>query len=219
MLNFMSMILFLAIILHITHIQLYVYIVDVYFELIPLGQWLFVFDCNITQWYCNVQTDNLAPLYVVLTGLLLCAVDATITWTLPSPQRGPLGNSDPSVRTTFKDLNGLSPESRLEWDFTLSGESLIRVSWKRGANDIIGSKASSGAVSLLVAFQGHFNISSNNRATLIIYNTTAVDGKEITCIVVTDLRSWNDVISVVIKGECLFCCFTISMYMYIYVYA
>ena len=96
----------------------------------------------------------------------------------------------------------------MEWDFTLSGESLIRVSWKRGANDIIGDKTASGAVTLFPAFQGQFSISPNDPATLVIHNTTAADGKEITCTVITSLRNWNDVISVVIKGECSFCCFT-----------
>ena len=82
------------------------------------------------------------------------------------------------------------------------------MSWKRGANDIIGTKTASGAVTIFPAFQGHFSISPNDPATLVIHNTTAAEGKEITCTVITDLRSWNDVISVVIKGECSFCCFT-----------
>ena len=160
--------------------------------------------------------DNLAPLYVVSTGHSLCAVDATITWTLPSPQRGPLSNLDSSIRTTLKVFDGRSPELHLEWDFTLSGESLVRVSWNRGTNERIGSKASSGVVTLIPAFQGQFNISPNDPATLIIYNTTAVDGEEITCSVVTDVNTWNDVILVVIKGKCSFCCFTLSMHMYGY---
>ena len=96
----------------------------------------------------------------------------------------------------------------LEWDFTLSGESLIRVSWERGANDIIGAKTASGAVTLFPAFQGQFSISPNDPATLVIHNSAAAEGKEITCTVTTDLRDWNDVISVVIKGECSFFCFT-----------
>ena len=148
-----------------------------------------------------VQTDNLASLYVVFTGHFLCAVDATITWILPSPQRGPLSIADSSVRTTLKVFDARSPELHLEWDFTLSGESLIRVSWKRGANERIGTKASSGAVTLYSVFQGQFNISPDNRALLIIYNTTAADGEKITCSVVTDLSTWDDVILVVIKGE------------------
>ena len=100
----------------------------------------------------------------------------------------------------------------MEWDFTLSGESLIRVSWKIGANDIIGAKTAAGAVTLFPAFQGQFSISPNDPATLVIYNTTAADGKEITCTVTTDVRDWNDVISVIIKGECSFCCFTKCIY-------
>ena len=96
----------------------------------------------------------------------------------------------------------------MEWDFTLSGESLFRVSWKIDGSDLIGTKTASGVVTLFPVFQGQFSISSNDRATLIIHNTTAADGKEITCIVSTDVRDWSDVISVVIKGECSFCCFT-----------
>ena len=97
----------------------------------------------------------------------------------------------------------------MEWDFTLSGEVLSFVSWSRGATDKIGTKASSGAVTLLPAFQGQFNISPNDRATLIIYNTTAADGEKITCRVVTDRNIWDDAILVVIKGECSFCWFTL----------
>ena len=49
MLNFMRMILLLTIFLHIMYVQLHDYedIVNVYFELIPLGKWLFVFDYNM----------------------------------------------------------------------------------------------------------------------------------------------------------------------------
>ena len=140
-----------------------------------------------------------------------------MTWTLPSPQRGPLSNSDGSVRTTVKVFDGRSPELRLEWDFTLSGEVLSFVSWKRGAKENIGTKPSSGAVTLSPAFQGQFNISPNDRATLIIYNTTAADGEKITCRVVTNKNIWEDVILVVIKGECSFSWFT--LYMHVYVYA
>ena len=45
----MRMILLLTIFLHIMYVQLheYEYIVNVYFELIPFGKWLFVFDHNI----------------------------------------------------------------------------------------------------------------------------------------------------------------------------
>ena len=31
----------------------YEYIVNVYFEFIPLGKWLFVFDCNIMILQCS----------------------------------------------------------------------------------------------------------------------------------------------------------------------
>ena len=144
-------------------------------------------------------------MHVILTGHFLCAVDATITSTLPSPQRGPLSVSDVSVRTQVKVFDGRSPELRLEWDFTLSGEVFSFVSWKRGAIENIGAKASSGAVTLFLASQGRFNISLNDRATLIIYNTTAADGEKFTCRVVAGMNIWEDVILVVIKGECSFC--------------
>ena len=156
-------------------------------------------------------------MHVVLIGHFLCAVDATITWTLPSPQHGPLSVSDALVRTTLKVFDGRSPELRLEWDFTLDGVALSFVSWNIGATGQIGSKTSSGAVTLLPAFQGQFNISPNDRATLIIYNTTAADGEKITCRVVAGVNIWEDVILVVIKGECTFCWFT--LYMHVYVYA
>ena len=96
----------------------------------------------------------------------------------------------------------------MEWDFTLFGESLTRVSWEIGSNNIIGNKAASGTVTLFQVFKGQFSISPNDPATLIIHNATAADGKKITCRVATDVRDWNDIISVVIKGECSFCCFT-----------
>ena len=96
----------------------------------------------------------------------------------------------------------------MEWDFTLSGESLIRVSWEIESNNIIGTKTASGAVTLFPVFKGQFNISPNDRATLIIHNATAADGKKIMCLVTFSVRDWNDIISVVIKGECSFCCFT-----------
>ena len=156
-------------------------------------------------------------MHVVLIGHFLCAVDATITWTLPSPKRGPLTTSDSTVRTTLKVFDGRSPELRLEWDFTLDGVALSFVSWNRVATGQIGSKTSSGAVTLLPAFQGQFNISPNDRATLIIYNTTAADGEKFTCRVVAGMNIWEDVILVVIKGECSFCWFT--LYMHVYVYA
>ena len=55
MLNFMRIILLLTIFLHIMYVQLYEceYIVNVYFELVLLGKWLFVFDCNIKILQCS----------------------------------------------------------------------------------------------------------------------------------------------------------------------
>ena len=105
----------------------------------------------------------------------------------------------------------------MEWNFTLSGVVLSFVAWNIDGTVNIGSKAPSGAVTLLPAFQGQFNISPNDRATLIIYNTTAADGEKITCRVVAGVNIWEDVILVVIKGECTFCWFT--LYMHVYVYA
>ena len=127
-----------------------------------------------------------------------------------------MGTSDLLARTTVKVFDGRSPELRLEWDFTLSGEVLSFVTWKRGANEKIGTKPLSGAVELSVASQGQFHISANDCATLIIYNTTAADGEKITCRVVTNMSVWEDVILVVIKGECSFCWFTLYMPMYVY---
>ena len=106
----------------------------------------------------------------------------------------------------------------MEWDFTLSGESLFRLSWKIDSIDLIGTRTASGVVTLFPVFQGQFSISPNDRATLIIHNTTAADGKEITCTVTTDVRDWSDVISVVIEGECSFCCFTECINVYVHVY-
>ena len=105
----------------------------------------------------------------------------------------------------------------MEWNFTLDGVVLSFVAWNRGTTEKIGSKPSSGDVRLLPTFQGQFNISSTDRATLIIYNTTAADGEKITCRVVAGVNIWEDVILVVIKGECSFCWFT--LYMHVYVYA
>ena len=90
----------------------------------------------------------------------------------------------------------------MAWDFTLSGETLIRVSWRRDSNDLIGTKALSGAVTIFPDYQGQFNISPSDPATLIIYNKTAADRKEFRCTVTTGVRDWSDVISVIIFGEC-----------------
>ncbi|XP_022799298.1 hemicentin-2-like [Stylophora pistillata] len=146
-------------------------------------------------------------LYIIVSSYFLfnaqqhfLEVEATITWILPSPQRGPLAIGDTSFRTTVKELDGRYPELRLEWDFTLSGESLTLVSW-RIENIIMGSKALPGAVTLFPAFKGDFNISPSDPATLIIYNKTAADGKKFTCSVATDLRVWDDVIRVAIYEQ------------------
>lgn len=123
--------------------------------------------------------------------------DATIIWTLPSPQRGPLAIGDTSTRTTVKELDVRSLELRLEWDFTLSDESRSLVSWRIG-NTNIGNKYKSEVVTIFPAFQGQFDISARDPATLIIYNKTAADGAKFTCSVITNVRIWDDTISVVI---------------------
>ncbi|XP_022799301.1 hemicentin-2-like [Stylophora pistillata] len=123
--------------------------------------------------------------------------DATIIWTLPSPQRGPLAIGDTSTRTTVKELDVRSLELRLEWDFTLSDESRSLVSWRIG-NTNIGNKYKSEVVTIFPAFQGQFDISARDPATLIIYNKTDADGAKFTCSVITNVRIWDDTISVVI---------------------
>lgn len=126
-------------------------------------------------------------------------VEAFITWTLPSSQGGPLSNTDTSVQRTVQELDCGSPDQlHLAWEFTLSDESLICVSWKTHAHDTIGTKALSGAVILFPACQGQFDISPSDPATLIIYMLTVADGKKLTSTVTTDVRDWGDVISVVI---------------------
>ncbi|PFX18161.1 Fibroblast growth factor receptor 3 [Stylophora pistillata] len=59
----------------------------------------------------------------------LIVADAAITGTLPFPQHGSLAIGDSSLRTKVKEVDRRSPKLRLEWDVTLSGETLIHVSW------------------------------------------------------------------------------------------
>ena len=127
--------------------------------------------------------------------------DATITWTLPPPQRGPLQAGDTSVRTTIQQVINGSSEVHLTWNFTLSGETLDRVTFKLG-NDRIGKKSSSGIVSIdpVGNFQEHFDISRSDPATLIIYNATEADEAVFSCIVET-VREWTDEIEVRIVGK------------------
>ena len=126
--------------------------------------------------------------------------DATITWTLPPPQRGPLQESDASVRTTIQQVIKGSSEAHLTWNFALS-ETLDRVRFNIGSVRI-GQKSSSGIVSIdpVFNFQERFDISRSDPATLIIYNATEADEAVFTCIVETT-REWQDKIEVRIVGK------------------
>ena len=138
-----------------------------------------------------------------LTELLTSVIsDATITWTLPSPQRGPLPTSDSSVRKTIQKVINGSSEAHLIWNFTLSGEILDRVIFQKGLLRI-GKKTSSGIVSIDPAenFQEHFDISRSDPATLIIYNATEADEAVFSCKVETDIKEWTDSIQVEIVGK------------------
>ena len=134
----------------------------------------------------------------ILTSLIS---DATITWTLPPPQRGPLQADDPSVRTTIQQVIKGSSEAHLTWNFTLSGETLDRVRFNKGSVRI-GKKSSSGIVSIdpVPNFEEHFEISRSDPATLIIYNATEADEAVFSCIVET-AREWTDKIEVRIVGK------------------
>ena len=128
--------------------------------------------------------------------------DATITWTLPPPQRGPLQAGDTSVRTTIQQVINGSSEAHLTWNFTVSGETLDRVRFNIGSVRI-GRKSSSGIVSIdsVLNFQEHFDISRSDPATLIIYNVTEADEAVFSCIVETTAREWTDKIEVRIVGK------------------
>ena len=144
---------------------------------------------------------SLAPLYLskLVTSLIS---DATITWTLPPPQRGPLLTSDTSVRTTIQPVINGSSEAHLTWNFTLSGEILDRVVFLKGLVRI-GRKTSSGIVSIdpTENFREHFDISRSDPATLIIYNATEADEAVFSCKVETDIKEWTDSIQVQIVGK------------------
>ena len=130
--------------------------------------------------------------------------DATIKWTLPPPQRGPLQTSDSTIRTTIQQVINGSSEAHLIWNFTLSGEILDRVTFLND-NVRIGKKTSSGTVSIdpIGNFQEHFDISRSDPATLIIYNVTEVDEAVFSCKVETDIKEWTDKIEVQIVGKSL----------------
>ena len=144
---------------------------------------------------------NLTPLDLseLFTSLIS---DATITWTLPPPQRGPLQTSDVSVRTTIQQVVNGSSEAHLTWNFTFSGETLDRVVFAKG-NVRIGKKTSSGTVSIdpTQDFQEHFDISRSDPASLIIYSVTEADEAVFSCRVETNIKEWTDEIEVQIVGK------------------
>ena len=92
----------------------------------------------------------------------------------------------------------------------MSGETLDRVFWEiRHKEEIaatrIGTKRASGSVSITNTpnFLEHFNISSSDPATLIIYDVTEADEAVFSC-KVENINSdvWTDSIQVEIVGEC-----------------
>ena len=89
----------------------------------------------------------------------------------------------------------------MTWNFTLSGETLDRITFKLG-NARIGKKSSSGIVSIdpVSNFQEHFDIRRSDPATLIIYNATEADEAVFSCIVET-VWEWTDKIEVRIVGK------------------
>ena len=129
-------------------------------------------------------------------------LDATITWTAPPPHRGPLQAGDVTVRKTIQQLVINSPEERLKWEFTLSGETLDRVTWLIDGTTI-GRKTSSGifAIHPVSNFQEHFAISVSDPATLIIKNVGEADAAVFRCSVDTNIRTWEDEIEVKIVGK------------------
>lgn len=127
--------------------------------------------------------------------------DATITWTAPLPQRGPLNPAEIiKPRTTILRLINGSSEVPLTWKFTLLGETFQQVSWRKNTIDI-GRKSDSGVVTLNPALQGHFTISASDQATVIIIRVTEADDAVFSCIVQTNVKIWADNIQVKVGGE------------------
>ena len=128
-------------------------------------------------------------------------LDATMTWTAPLPQHGPLNPAEiiPERTTTLRLING-SSEVPLSWKFTLSGETFRQVSWGKNTRNI-GWKTDSGVVTLDPAFQGHFTISASDQATLIINKVTEADDGVFVCSVQTNKKIWVDNIQVKVGGE------------------
>ena len=163
----------------------------------------------IFQRNCDVFTGQLKGFIVfayfscILYFLNAHLIDATITWTAPPLQRGPLQTSDLSIRRTTQQLEINSPEERLTWEFTLSGVTLDRVTWAKD-NVPIGRKTSSGIIVIEPTenFQEHFGISASDPATLIIKNVTEADAAVFRCSVETNVKTWADEIQVEIVGKC-----------------
>ena len=128
-------------------------------------------------------------------------LDATITWTAPLPQHGPLNPAEiiKARTTTLRLINGSSAVP-LRWKFILSGETFQQVSWRKNTRDI-GRKSDSGVVTLDPAFQGHFTISASDQATLIINKVTEADDAVFVCSVQTNKKTWSDNIQVKVGGE------------------
>ena len=142
--------------------------------------------------------------------LVFYIADSAITWTKPLPQYTPLDRAPENIRITNIQLLNGSAEQRLIWDYSLSGETLDRVSWeirrKEDAGALrIGIKRASGSVSIsnTANFLEHFNISSSDPATLIIYDVTEADEALFSCKVGNSSGGvWTDIIQVEIVGEC-----------------
>ena len=89
------------------------------------------------------------------------------------------------------------------WDYSLSGETLDRVFWEISRSRI-GIKRASGSVTIsnTANFLEHFNISSSDPATLIIYDVTEADEAVFSCKVENSNGNvWTDSIQVEIVGE------------------
>ena len=74
------------------------------------------------------------------------------------------------------------------------------MSWRKNAVSI-GRKSDSGVVTLYPGFQGHYNISAGDQATLIINRVTEADDAVFACSVQTSVKVWVDNIQVKVGGE------------------
>lgn len=130
-------------------------------------------------------------------------IDASITWTVPSPQHSPADVSD--VRKTIQRVIDGPAEVHLKWEYVLTDETLDRVLWQKDKFQI-ARKLSSGVVVILSSnFEGHFNVSRSEQATLIIYNVSQVDGAIFDCTVQTGRKAWRDEIQVSVVCKYMQC--------------